>query len=113
MSEIDERDASPMRKTLRPLFDRIIVKELENERVRKSGITLPDTMSGLEAQPQHGIIIAVGPGLDWWESQSIEMPVTIGDHIVFPRMAGTWIEVDEERLLSLRVGEIVAVVEDA
>lgn len=108
-----DRDASPLRKTLRPLFDRIIVKEIENEKVRKSGITLPDTVRELDAPPQHGIIIAVGPGLDWWSGQGIDMPVEVGDHIVFPRQAGTWIEVDEEKLLSMRVGEITAVVEDA
>lgn len=108
-----DADASPMRKVLRPLFDRIIVKELENEKIRKSGLALPDTVSGMDAPPNHGIVLAVGPGLDWWESQSIEMPVAVGDHIVFPRSAGVWIEVDEERLLSMRVVEVVAVVEDA
>jgi chaperonin GroES len=106
-------DANPLRVKLRPLFDRIIVKEIDNEKVRKSGVVLPDTVSGLDAPPNHGIVIAVGPGLDWWSGQGIEMPVDVGDHIVFPRAAGTWIEVDEEKLLSMRVGEIVAVVEDA
>jgi chaperonin GroES len=110
---VTDLDHAPQRRTLRPLFDRVIVKELDNEKVRKSGLQLPDTVSGLDAPPQHGIVLAVGPGLDWWGGAGVEMPVDAGDHIVFPRMAGTWIEIDEERLLSLRVGEIVAVVEDA
>ena len=37
----------------------------------------------------------------------------VGDHVVFPASAGVWIEVDEERLLVCRVGELLGVIEDA
>ena len=49
-----------------------------------------------EPPPQHGIVLAVGPGIDWWESAGVEMPVKKGDHVVFPASAGVWIEVDED-----------------
>jgi chaperonin GroES len=39
------------------------------------------------------------------------MPVRPGDHVVFPASAGTWVEVDEERLLVCRVGELLGVLE--
>ncbi|HSJ17795.1 MAG TPA: hypothetical protein VK920_06850 [Solirubrobacterales bacterium] len=39
------------------------------------------------------------------------MPVQVGDHVVFPASAGTWIEVDEERLLVCRVTELLGVLE--
>ena len=39
------------------------------------------------------------------------MPVKPGDHVVFPASAGAWIEVDEERLLVCRVGELLGVLE--
>ena len=61
--------------------------------------------------PQHGIVLAVGPGLDWWEQAGIRMPVKPGDHVVFPASAGAWVEVDEERLLVCRVGELLGVLE--
>ena len=35
------------------------------------------------------------------------MPVKPGDHVVFPASAGAWVEVDEERLLVCRVGELL------
>jgi chaperonin GroES len=41
------------------------------------------------------------------------MPVSPGDHVVFPASAGVWIEVDEERLLVCRVGELLGVIESA
>ena len=39
------------------------------------------------------------------------MPVQPGDHVVFPSSAGVWVEIDEERLLVCRVGEILGVLE--
>ena len=41
------------------------------------------------------------------------MPVQPGDHVVFPASAGTWVEVDEERLLVCRVAELLGVLEEA
>jgi chaperonin GroES len=56
-------------------------------------------------------VLAVGPGLDWWDHVGVVMPVKPGDHVVFPAAAGAWIEVDEERLLVCRVGELLGVLE--
>jgi chaperonin GroES len=96
---------------LRPLFDRIVIKELEPDRMRQSGLVVPAGTH--EPPPQHGIVLAVGPGIDWWESAGLRMPVTAGDHVVFPASAGAWVEVSEERLLVCRVGELLGVIERA
>ena len=95
---------------LRPLFDRVVIKELEPDRVRQSGLVVPP--GSHEPPPHHGIVLAVGPGLDWWEQAGIAMPVKPGDHVVFPASAGAWVEVDEERLLVCRVGELLGVLEE-
>lgn len=100
-----------MRHQLRPLFDRIVIKELEPDRMRASGLLVPQ--GSHEPPPQHGIVLAVGPGLDWWAQAGVKMPVSAGDHVVFPASAGAWVEVDEERLLVCRVGEILGVLEQA
>lgn len=99
-----------MRHLLRPIFDRVTIKELEPDRVRRSGLVVPPGTS--EPPPQHGIVIAIGPGLDWWEGAGVRMPVKPGDHVVFPASAGSWVEVDEERLLVCRVGELLGVLEE-
>jgi chaperonin GroES len=39
------------------------------------------------------------------------MPVRPGDHVVFPFSAGAWVEVEEERLLVCRVGELLGILE--
>lgn len=98
-----------MRQQLRPLFDRVVIKELEPDRIRQSGLVVPP--GSHEPPPQHGIVLAVGAGIDWWESAGVRMPVSPGDHVVFPASAGVWIEVDEERLLVCRVGELLGVLD--
>jgi chaperonin GroES len=99
------------RHQLRPLFDRVVIKELDPDRMRRSGLLVPP--GSQEPPPQHGIVLAVGQGLDWWESAGVQMPIRAGDHVVFPASAGTWIEVDEERLLVCRVTELLGVLERA
>ena len=100
-----------MKQQLRPLFDQVVIKELEPDRVRQSGLLLPP--GDHQSPPQHGIVLAVGPGLDWWGSVGVKMPVTPGDHVVFPASAGVWVEVEEERLLVCRVGQLLGVLEEA
>ena len=100
-----------MRHQLRPLFDRVVIKELDPDRIRRSGLLVPPGSD--EPPPQHGIVLAVGPGLDWWDHVGVKMPVNLGDHVVFPASAGAWVEVDEERLLVCRVGELLGVLERA
>ena len=99
-----------MRQQLRPLFDQVVIKELEPDRVRQSGLLLPPGEH--QSPPQHGIVLAVGPGLDWWGSVGVKMPVKPGDHVVFPASAGVWVEVEEERLLVCRVGQMLGVLEE-
>jgi chaperonin GroES len=98
-----------MRSQLRPIFDRVVIKELDPDRVRRSGLLVP--AGSEEPPPQHGIVLAIGPGLDCWDHVGIVMPVKPGDHVVFPAAAGTWVEVEEERLLVCRVGELLGVLE--
>jgi chaperonin GroES len=98
-----------VRHQLRPLFDRIVVKELDQDRVRRSGLVVPP--GSHDPPPEQGIVLAVGPGLEWWEQVGVEMPVQPGDHVIFPASAGVWVEVDEERLLVCRVGELLGILE--
>jgi chaperonin GroES len=97
------------RHQLKPLFDRVVIKELDPDRMRRSGLVIPP--GAKEDPPQHGIVLSVGSGVDWWESAGVRMPVRPGDHVVFPSSAGSWVEVDEERLLVCRVTELLGVLE--
>ncbi len=109
MATRSSSELNTVRHRLRPIFDQVVIKELEADRMRGSGLVVPP--GSHDPPPQQGIVLAVGPGLDWWEQAGVSMPVEPGDHIVFPASAGAWVEVDEERLLVCRVGEILGVLE--
>ena len=94
---------------LRPLFDHVVIKELEPERMRKSGLLVPQGTHDLP--PNEGIVLAVGDGPA--DIADFKMPVVPGDHVVFPRSAGVWVEIEDERLLVCRVREILGVIEAA
>ena len=92
---------------LRPLFDNVVIKELEPDKMRKSGLLIPDGTRDLP--PNEGIVLAVGDGPP--DLPDFKMPLSPGDHVIFPRAAGVWVEVEDERLLVCRVREILGVIE--
>jgi chaperonin GroES len=88
---------------LRPLFDQVVIKELEPDRMRKSGLLVPQGTQDLP--PNEGIVLSVGDGPP--DLPDFKMPVKPGD----PRSAGVWVEVEDERLLVCRVREILGIIE--
>jgi chaperonin GroES len=98
-----------MADALRPLFDQVVIKEIEPDRMRKSGLLVPQGGSH-DLPPNEGIVLAVGDGPP--DIADFKMPVKPGDHVVFPRTAGVWVEVEDERLLVCRVRELLGVIEE-
>jgi chaperonin GroES len=92
---------------LRPLFDHVVIKELEPDRMRKSGLVIPEGTH--DPPPNEGIILAIGEGPP--DLPDFKMPVAPGDHVVFPRSAGVWVEIEDERLLVCRVRELLGIIE--
>src|SRR3954465_4625841 len=88
---------------LRPLFDQVVIKELEPDRMRKSGLLVPQGTH--DVPPNEGIVLAAGDGPP--DLADFKMPVKPGDHVVFPRSAGGWVEIEDERLPVCRVREIL------
>ena len=99
-----------MRQELRPLFDRVVIKELEPDRVRQSGLVVPP--GSHEPPPQHGIVLAVGPGSTGGSPPACRCPSARRPRRL-PRRRRRVVEVDEERLLVCRVGELLGVLETA
>jgi len=94
---------------LKPLGDRVVVKPLEEEERTKGGIVLPDTA---KEKPQHGEILAVGPG-EWNEDGTKRRPIDVkaGDRVLYAKYAGTEIKGDDGDLLVLRASDILTIVE--
>ena len=90
---------------LQPLADRVLVKPTEKEEKTKSGIYLPDTA---KEKPQEGEVLAVGPGKMNDDGKRIPMDLKVGDRVIYAKYGGTEIKVDDEDLMILREGDILA-----
>lgn len=91
---------------LRPLADRIVVKESSEEERTEGGIVLPDTA---KEKPQEGEVIAVGPGRLLEDGRRIPPEVKVGDKVIFAKYSGTQVKVGGEEYLILRESDILAV----
>jgi len=90
---------------IEPLGDRVVIKPTAKEEVSKGGIVLPDTA---KEKPQEGKIIAVGPGRLTEDGVRIAMEVKKGDKVIYSKYAGTEYKVDDEELVIMREGDILA-----
>ena len=93
---------------IKPLFDRIVIKKVEEKTTTLSGIVLPDSA---KEKPQMAEVIAVGPG-GVIEGKEIVMQVKVGDRILYSKYAGSDFKIDGEELTVLRQSDVLAVVED-
>jgi len=93
---------------IRPLYDRILVKRLEEEEKTKGGIIIPDSA---KEKPMEGEIIAVGKGKRGDDGKLAELDVKVGDRILFSKYAGTDIKIDEESYLIMREDDVLGIIE--
>jgi chaperonin GroES len=90
---------------IEPLGDRVVIKPTVKEEVSKGGIVLPDTA---KEKPQEGKIIAIGPGRLTEDGKRIAMEVKKGDKVIYSKYAGTEFKLDDEELVIMREGDILA-----
>lgn len=93
---------------IRPLQDRILVKRIEEQEVKKGGIIIPDTA---KEKPQEGEIIAVGSGKVLEDGKKQPLEVKVGDKVLFSKYAGTEVVVDDQELLMMREDDVLGVIE--
>jgi chaperonin GroES len=94
---------------VKPLGDRVLVKRLEPEVVKKGGIIIPDTA---KEKPQKGIIVEVGPGKVDDQGKRIPMEVKKGDRILFGKYAGSEIQLGDEEHMIMREDDILAIIKE-
>lgn len=93
--------------TLKPLNDRVVLKQLEAEETTKSGIVLPGQA---QEKPQEAEVVAVGPG-GIVDGKEVTMQVLVGDKVIYSKYAGTEVKLDGEDYIIVKQGDILAVVE--
>ena len=91
---------------VKPLADRVLVKQEEAAEVNKSGIIIPDTA---KEKPQKGEVIEAGPGRSE-DGKLVAMEVKKGDKILYGKYSGTEVTVDDEEFVIMRESDILAII---
>src|SRR5216684_2233820 len=84
---------------IRPLHDRILVKRVEEQEVRRGGIIIPDTA---KEKPQEGKVVAVGNGKVTDDGKKIALDVKTGDRILFGKYSGNEVKIEDEEYVIMR-----------
>lgn len=85
--------------TIKPLEDRIVIKQVEAEQTTASGLVIPDSA---KEKPQEGSVVAVGPKAEG---------VAVGDTVIYSKYGGTEVKYGGEEFLILKLADVLAVVE--
>ncbi len=93
--------------TVKPLFDRVVIKNVEAEETTKSGIILT---SAAKEKPQMAEVLAVGPG-GTVDGKTTNMQVSVGQKVIYSKYAGTEVKIDGDEVIIVKMSDILAVVE--
>ena len=93
---------------IRPLYDRLVVRRIEQKETIQSGIIIPDTA---KEKPQEAEVVAVGRGKRLEDGTLVSLDVKVGDRILFGKYSGSDIKIDGEEYLILREDEVLGVLD--
>ncbi|MDI1252584.1 co-chaperone GroES [Thermomonas sp.] len=91
---------------IKPLFDRVVIKRMEEEKLSAGGIVIPDSAT---EKPIKGEVIAVGTGKVLENGQLRAPQVKVGDKVLFGKYSGTEVKLDGTDLLVVKEDDIFAI----
>src|SRR5207253_7375047 len=94
---------------IRPLYDRIVVKRVENEAEKTSGgLYIPDSA---KEKPQEGEVVSVGKGKRLEDGKVVPLDVQAGDRILFGKYSGSEVKLDGEEVIIMREDEVLGILD--
>ena len=93
---------------IRPLYDRIVVKRVEEQETMKGGLYIPDSA---KEKPQEGEVVAIGKGKRLEDGKLVPLDVQVGDRILFGKYSGSDIKLDGEEYMIMREDEVLGILE--
>ncbi len=94
--------------SIKPLEDRIVIKQVEAEQTTASGLVIPDTA---KEKPQEGEVVAVGPGRFDDNGNRVPMDVAVGNRVLYSKYGGTEVKFGADDYLVLSARDVLAIVE--
>ncbi len=92
---------------LRPLFDKVVVKEIEEKEQSVGGFILP---AAAKEKQEIAVVVAVGEG-GIIDGKDVKMVVSVGDKVLYSKYAGSQFKIDGEEITIIKQSDILAVVE--
>jgi len=93
---------------IRPLYDRILVKRLQEQDKTAGGLFIPDTA---KEKPMEALVVAVGSGKLLDDGKLRKLEIKAGDKVLFAKYSGSDIKIDGTEHLILREDDVLAVIE--
>ena len=93
--------------TMKPLGDRVVIKNLEAQEVTKGGLYLASTA---KEKPVMAEVVAIGPG-GMVDGKEVKMQVKVGEKVIYSKYAGTEVKLDGTEYIIVKQGDILAVIE--
>jgi chaperonin GroES len=94
--------------TLRPLYDRIVVKRIEEKQQMQGSLHIPDSA---KEKPQEGEVMAVGQGKRLEDGKLVALDVKVGDRILLGKYSGSEIKLEGQELLIVREDEVLGILD--
>ena len=95
---------------IRPLYDRIVVKRIEEQETTRHGIIIPDSA---KEKPQEGEVLAVGHGKRLDDGKLVALDVKVGDRILFGKYSGSDNKLDGTEYIIMREDDVLGVLDAA
>ena len=93
--------------SMRPLHDRVLVRQLDHEEKTAGGIIIPDSA---KEKPYQGKVVKVGPGRKNEDGEVTPLTLKEGDLVLFEKYAGTVVKLDGEDYMIMREDEVLAII---
>src|SRR2546421_1983163 len=97
-------------KNIRPLYDQIVVKRIEEQETKRNGIVIPDSA---KEKPQEGEVIAVGHGKRLQDGKLMALGVKIGDRVLFGKYSGTETKAVGTEYIIMREDDVLGILDSA
>ena len=95
---------------MRPLYDRIVVKRIEEQETTRNGIIIPDSA---KEKPQEGEVIAAGHGKRLDNGKLVALEVKAGDRILFGKYSGNVIKLDGIEYIIMQEDDVLGILDAA
>ena len=92
-----------------PLYDRILVKRIEDETVSKGGIIIPDSS---KEKPIEGLVISIGNGKLQKDGKFQSLLIKKGDKILFTKWGGNEVKINNKEYLIMKESEVLGIFKD-